>query len=90
MKQITLYLTDNSGRKLWRTTVSYGYHQGEQNNLERHLKAIKAQHPHYRHNLLDPHSARLVCELDGKEANHLLNITPADQQLLDDLFNDIL
>jgi hypothetical protein len=42
-----LYITDKTGNKFWNTSVSAEWSQGERNNLNRHLQAIKNGNRNY-------------------------------------------
>ena len=72
--EATLYITDKSGKRHWCTTCTYGFHQGEQRNLERHLS---------RYAFLDPATVRLVVEVNGKPLD--AEVSKEDLDLLRDL-----
>ena len=81
-----LYITDKTGRKRWNTHCGYGFHEGEQRNLQRHLDNLKARHPAYAKVDIDLESAKLVLEVDGTVLYDSSDrFTVADQQLLDEL-----
>ena len=78
-----VYITDKSGKRFWNTSVTYGYHDGEVRNLERHLANIKAgKGP----NTIDAETARVVVNgtlvIEEKE-----EISQADLDLLRDLYD---
>jgi hypothetical protein len=60
-----LYVTDKTGRKGWRTTCTFGYHEGERRNLERHIRGIQCRDPAYVGLGFDVETVRLVIEVDG-------------------------
>lgn len=55
-----MYITDSSGKKFWRTTVSSEFSQGERNNLSHRLSLIKSGHKSF--NFVDAKTARIVEE----------------------------
>lgn len=83
MKVANIYITDKTGRKGWNTSVTYGYHQGEQRNLSRHLANIKAGAAGC--STFDPATARLVIEVDGVEIDSDPAAGPSDDELLSEL-----
>ncbi len=62
MGQVTLYLTDKTGKHFWQTYCGAGYSAGEEHNLKRHLAMIKAGHKAYAKVGIDRESARFVRE----------------------------
>lgn len=44
---VTLYISDKSGKKLFRVTVTNAFSLGERNNLQKKLDMVKAKHPAY-------------------------------------------
>jgi hypothetical protein len=57
-----LYITDKTGKKFWNTSVSVEWSQGERNNLNRHLQAIKNGNRNYA--FVDAATAAIVEETD--------------------------
>lgn len=62
--ECTIYITDDSGRRFWPTSVTYGVHTGERRNILRHLEAIRAHR--YPTCEVDPRTARMVIEVGGR------------------------
>jgi hypothetical protein len=63
-----IFITDKTGRRFWNTNVSAAWAQGERKNLSRHLDMIKARHPSYAKCRVDADTARMVEELDARDA----------------------
>lgn len=74
-----IYITDQSGRKMWNTTASPMSTQSEIKNLKRHLEAA-AKHPG-QYKSLD--LATAVIMLDGEIYAEVL--TMSDEQMLAEL-----
>jgi hypothetical protein len=76
--EMTIYITDKTGRKMWNTSVTYGYHEGELKNQRRRLDRIRAG----RFPAIDTATVRMVMEMDGVE----MGAGPqTDEDLLADL-----
>jgi hypothetical protein len=63
-----LYITDKTGKKFWNTSVSVEWSQGERNNLNRHLQAIKSGNRNYA--FVDAATATIVedeCQMTDDE-----------------------
>jgi hypothetical protein len=55
-----LYITDKTGNRFWKTTVTTDYAQGERNNLQQRLTQIKNGNPAFA--FIDSESAQIVEE----------------------------
>lgn len=73
-----LYITDHSGRKLWRTNVAAAYSRGERNNMRHRLAMIKADSAFAAKLGVDRDSARIVMESEYDDSamtdSELLNL----------------
>lgn len=71
-----IFITDKSGKRFWNTSVSYGQHFGELNNMRRRLandiRAVSG---------LDVASARIAIVIDGREVQ-IENDEASDAELL--------
>lgn len=73
-----LYITDNSGKKFWRTEVTAAFAAGERNNFAKRLIAIKSGNKAF--SFVDAASAVIIEELDEYD---LLGL------IVDDCANDL-